>query len=233
MRNLFEISIAYSDSNKFATLASSNFSNLSAIQILHFYDCAIEIIDDDTFDIIGKTLLRLTLYRTRLKTIHLVCFQSYFEHSHLAMGAITAILGDPLACDCEYCLLKNASTIAYSKWIRRPLQYFDCMGNFNSIDCPDMQRLIPQKICLHNLWLDKSAYIRFHIKKENNSISIRTNASLSYKILVELNGMAFRQICPDHLWLQTNVKCTKMHQNAPNESRYSEIVNSTQEKREN
>lgn len=203
-------------STNFTTLASNNFTGTPFLDSFHAFDCPIEFILDGTFDPIATTLQRLVLHRTKLKTIQLKAFQKYFEYSYMNTDAITIIYGSPLECSCDSYLFHNVAIMGYYGFIFRP--YIVCMAtNADSqLVCPDHQQ-IHSKLC----WADAQkigqqfSYYRFRINllKNIESIVIQTNATGSFKVLLDFNKPRTNQMCCNHEWTRETIKCFIMRAN--------------------
>lgn len=203
-------------SAKFTTLAANNFTGTPFLDAFHVTDCPIEFILDGTFDPIATTLQRLFLYRTKLKTIQLNAYQKYFEFSYMNDGALIIIDGKQLECTCDYYLFHNAVTMSYYGLFFRPYIVCTATETDKQLVCPDHQQ-IHSILCWANAQQigQQFSYYRFRINlvKGIESIVIQTNATGSFKVLLDSNRQRTNQMCSNHEWARETIQCFIMRTN--------------------
>lgn len=207
--NLEQILIKGSSAQQFRTLAPSNFTNLLALEALAIMHSSLEIILDGTFDGIAKTLQRIILSHNRLTTIAPGIVQAYFEHSHLFFNSFSLIHDNQLDCNCENRFVRGVYELIY-----RPLKPEVCVtcerppsASADQTYCLNAQQIRSEKVCWSHDWRNLFSYIRFDIKRDDDGILIRTNATGSVKVVLMRSGMQFERNCPDARSLRRDVKC--------------------------
>lgn len=165
---------------KFRFLAAVNFTSFRRIEILELTRCGIEVIDEHTFDLVGQSLIYITLIGNRIKSVRLEMFRRFFESKATRTLSIQ-VSRDYLPCTCS--LLEMAYLAS---------MYIDCTHpiGFNWTLC-----ITPRGVNIAKLCLDPSATPTFYIYDirltyENDSIGIQANITNRFRvILARLNAM--------------------------------------------
>lgn len=201
--------------HQFKTFAPSNFTNLLVLQTLHIFNTSLEVILDGTFDGIAKTLERIMLIDNRLLAIVPRVFQAYLENSYSIYSSVTIVNFNQLECNCEYAFFRSICEIVYKT--PAPDAFNSCerppSANADQKFCQNIQQIRSEKLCWSHQWQNLLSYIRFDIKRDDEGILIRTNATGPIKVVLMRSGMELDHHCPDVRALQPDIKCYIFNKN--------------------
>lgn len=200
---------------QFKTFAPSNFSNLLVLQTLIVFNTSLEVILDGTFDVIAKTLERISLIDTRLLAIVPRTFQAYLENSNLIYSSVTIVNFNQVECNCNYAFYRSVSAMVYKT--SAPDVFNSCerppSANADQTFCRNIQQIHSEKFCWKHLWRNRFSYMRIDIKRDAESFLIRTNATGPVKVVLMRSGMKLDRDCPDGRALQPDIKCFSFNKN--------------------
>lgn len=169
----------------FRLLANANFTSIRRLESLYLIACGIEVIDLHAFDTIGNTLQDINLSLNRIKTVNIEMFRMIFETKLHASLLIDRNL-DPMMCTChafDLDIIVKYPSSAYTSC--EPIRLIDMTA------CTATHDVNISQLCIHfdaRSWMDIIDIRMIYMK--NNSISIRTNFSSRFRmLLINSNGM--------------------------------------------
>lgn len=166
---------------KFHHLAASNFTNIRNVRYMALVDCGIEVIEDNTFDELADRIQDLNLEQNHIKSINLNMFRKIYESKSLAYMYLD---GNALECTCA---LIEVELLRFA-FIFGPPSNIECIQkhNFSRDMCGLIQKFKISRI-KSNVPDDQTAVmlvIDIQMKQHNQSISIRTNFSSTFHVLL-------------------------------------------------
>lgn len=208
------LTIIHVVSTAFATLAPNNFSNLPILVKLHLENCGIEWISEHTFVPIAQTLEWINLSRNRLQSIAPAIFRIFSARFQNINALCWVVDENCLVCNCDHYLSENVAMMDIHAPIdlRRKSTCKQGSTAHNDNMCPGLQQLHTEKMCLKLLNLGSFSYPRFRLRlnRQDNSISVRTNITGSYKIIVE--SVKLKRKCNDKWWRMEHIKCIAINE---------------------
>lgn len=220
LSNLQSVSIIclYSGS-EYQTLAASNFTALVRIESLTLH-CDIAVIQPQTFDFIGETLVSIDLSANRLTRIHVECFNIFLDRNsyiNLNWRKQLRIAGNPLRCDAEFYKLRNRTLISFG--YADPQALFDCTiatTSGHNARRNDTQLIHPERFALPHHGVATYAFRNFQlaVNPANTQVEIAQAATTNYRIIFMeyfSNGIGCRTGCPNRNLIRARMRCIKLH----------------------
>lgn len=170
------------------SLKKSIFKQLPKIRILILIQCGLEHIDSETFNFIGKTLVRLDISENRLKIINPNWFSVFLDMNRMDEDKNATFLNNPLVCDCnlyEVYVLTFHVTRSY----RRNHFQFDtgsCSAHFIGLVCGE-QTISGKKLHLTdgNFIATQYKFVKVNLHVSNGLLIATTGFQLKFRVLVQ------------------------------------------------
>lgn len=183
----------------FRRLTAANFTSFRRLSLLLLIDCGIEVIEQNAFDAIGRTLKFIKLSRNWIKIVNVEMFRIFFESGISRLLHIT-VNREPFTCNCalrELYVMQCPMVFKNAK-----VDCILCMtsANWNDSIC-DIRRLSNVSKFIqesHNISMMLMLSIR--MAWQNHALRIDTKISNRFRILfVDLSAMTRNSTCMDRV----------------------------------
>lgn len=193
--------------SKFRVLDASNFTFFPRLTELVFINCGIEVINDHTFDDIGRTLTNINLNENRIEVVALNMFLVFLEsHAEVQLS----IFGDISTRECE-CSLIELVVMANPIDSSEDDSCIECVptDDFDAVSCGLHHVMSDAKFCIGGEHQRLVQFIRIRMAYWDNFFTIQTNFTQRFRlILVNVDGLNIKK-CSRKL-SKTNFKCFKV-----------------------
>lgn len=194
--------------SKFYRLSASNFTAFRRLKILKLIDCGIFVIDEGTFDVIGRTLEELYLEQNWIVHFNLEMFRAFYETKWSYHLSFVDNNGD-LECTCpllEFDIMMNAMTHSWD---------MDCGSSEEDsmvTTCANRRVNDLATLCLKQLSKVPMRYIGVRLSSlGNETILVETNFTSKFRvILTDSIGMHAAK-CADRA-IEKNFMCLGLNE---------------------
>lgn len=211
--------ICHNSGTEYQTLAASNFTALVRIEWLTLH-CDIAVIQPNTFDFIGETLVSIDLSANRLTRIHVECFDIFLDRNSYINSRWQKrllIAWNPLRCDLEFYKLRNRTLISFG--YADPQTLFHCTiatASGHSDRGNDTQIMHPGRFALQHHGVDTYAFRNFQlaVNSATKQVEIVQAAATNYRIIFMeyfSNGIGCRTGCPNSNLIRARMRCVQLH----------------------
>lgn len=201
-----------SSSPKFHLLSADNFTSIRNIIYLSLVKCGIRVIEPDAFKYIENTLSTLNLMENCIRTLDFTMFYKSIEQIFWTKMMFN-IDSNPLVCSCEFNELKSVLQW-HQLFANAPVLVFllscqiDSATIFQIENCPSVDIIHPQQMCIHNDITSLYKYPKFKLKLSDiaNTVIVETSVKRKYRLWIYgmLNSVQFKL-----KWGSTLYRCPK------------------------
>lgn len=164
----------------FRLLAASNFTAIPYLNELKFLDCGIEVITDQTFDVVGRTLLKISLAENRIKFLDVRMFRTFFETKSVPE---LKIIDNQIDMGCS-CRLAAFDVMICPFQTISDLMCTECKPqNFDVVACGIYNTIDTRKLCINRNHFTTMRIIKVRLGHADGSIVIETNFTGKYRVI--------------------------------------------------
>lgn len=218
-------SVQFFNVKSLTTLASSNFTGLSAIQKLEIRMCGVKVITEDAFEYILETLMSLNLGNNKIKTLHAMTFNALIQRN-MVMRTLSMLQfrGNAMICDCNLFEANNMLLLGFHE---RNIHYYTlhtaCLDQFDpdtelklpkKLECNNLRAIHGKKICLKLEHIHFLLHPIFRLKMDQNyeNVQVISSNERQFRLWIQANGNSMaiddkRLKCPKMHWVLSSVVC--------------------------
>lgn len=203
-------------------MSRDDFSGLVVVISLLLSSCNIQAILENSFDLIGETLIELSLNGNHIKHVSIDLFYTFLDLPIIFSYNHKTFTIDTLAvpCNCDSILLSNTTLISFGYRL----------GNFDNCpieSCKDAQLIHAEKLQLEIFKYETSplAYMNFQLNLNRNQkdsepvLIVKQFKARPYRLWIMnliVPDIRRRSQCPKIEWLRQSVDCLRFSRSEEN-----------------
>lgn len=188
--------------SNFRVLAAASLAPFHTLRYLILYNCGIEVIEENAFDVAGKTLYFINLTMNRIKIVNIDMFRVFFETAKLHAGLdIRANKG--LVCTSN---VHDLNLIQYPEPNRT---FVECTPGVESAQAfrQRYQPVNPSKLCVQLRIQAPRRFVYIGIKRLGEQILMQTNFTSRIRILsIDADVLIANNNCSARIF-KSNYRC--------------------------